>query len=125
MPQTSDFLEKLRLIFLCNFHREHSLLIENKKLSPKINAKNIEFRTSIEFTAFAVAFTLLLNRYGGHLKLKLELLSCQELREHLTGKGSGQSKRLLGECVLFFSLSEMTFHACMLNMVFFLYCLDS
>ena len=42
-PQTSDFLEKVALIFLYNFHREHSLLKLNiKKLLPKINVKNIK-----------------------------------------------------------------------------------
>ena len=44
-PQTSDLLEKLALIFLYNFYREHSLLkLKNKKLSPKINVKNIKHR---------------------------------------------------------------------------------
>ena len=43
MPQTSDLLEKSALIFLYNFHREHSLLkLVIKKLSPKINVKNIK-----------------------------------------------------------------------------------
>ena len=45
MPQTSDLLEKSALIFLYNFHREHSLLkLIIKKLSPKINVKNIKNR---------------------------------------------------------------------------------
>ena len=39
------FLAKLALIFLYNFHREHSLLnLVVKKLSPKINVKNIKTR---------------------------------------------------------------------------------
>ena len=43
MPQTSDFLEKLALFFLYNFHREHSLQkLKIKKLSRKINVKNIK-----------------------------------------------------------------------------------
>ena len=47
LPQTSDLLEKLALIFLHNFHRKRSLLkLSIKKLSQKINVKNtkIEFR---------------------------------------------------------------------------------
>ena len=45
-PQTLDFLEKLALIILYNFHREHSLLnLKIKmKLSPKINVKDIKTR---------------------------------------------------------------------------------
>ena len=36
-------MENLALIFLCNFQREHSLLkLKIKKLSPKINVKNIK-----------------------------------------------------------------------------------
>ena len=47
MPQTSDLLEKSALIFLYICHREHSLLkLVIKKLSPKINVKNIK---KIEF----------------------------------------------------------------------------
>ena len=43
MPETSDLLEKSELIFLYNFHREHSWLKSIiKKLSPKINVKNIK-----------------------------------------------------------------------------------
>ena len=42
MPQTWDLLEKLALIFLYNFHREHALIkLIRKRLSPKINVKNI------------------------------------------------------------------------------------
>ena len=44
-PQTWDLLEKLALIFLYNFHREHGLIkLIRKKLSPKINVKNIKNR---------------------------------------------------------------------------------
>ena len=44
-PQTSDLLEKLALIFLYNFNRDHILLtLKIKKLSPKINVKNIKTR---------------------------------------------------------------------------------
>ena len=44
-PQTSDLLEKLALIFLYNFHCDHILLtLKIKKLSPKINVKNIKTR---------------------------------------------------------------------------------
>ena len=40
-----NHLEKLALIFLFNFHHEHSLLkLVIKKLSPKINVKNIKTR---------------------------------------------------------------------------------
>ena len=42
-PPTSDLLEKLALIFLYNFHRNHILLtLKMKRLSPKINVKNIK-----------------------------------------------------------------------------------
>ena len=42
-PQTWELLEKLALIFLYNFHREHGLInLIRKKLSPKINVKNIK-----------------------------------------------------------------------------------
>ena len=42
-PQTWDLLEKLALIFLYNFHHEHGLIkLIRKKLSPKINVKNIK-----------------------------------------------------------------------------------
>ena len=52
MPQTSDLLEKSALIFLYNFHREHSLLkLIIKKLSPKINVKNIK-KSSLIFRCF-------------------------------------------------------------------------
>ena len=45
MSETSDLLEKSALIFLYNFHREHSWLKSIiKKLSPKINVKNIKNR---------------------------------------------------------------------------------
>ena len=38
-----NHLKKSALIFLYNFHREHSLLkLVIKKLSPKINLKNIK-----------------------------------------------------------------------------------
>ena len=41
-------MEKLALIFLYNFHREHSLLKSIiKKVSPKINVKNIKNRVYI------------------------------------------------------------------------------
>ena len=44
-PQTWDLLEKLAPIFLYNFHREHGLIkLIRKKLSPKINVKNIKNR---------------------------------------------------------------------------------
>ena len=44
-PQTWDLLEKLALIFLYNFHREHVFLkLIRKTLSPKINVKNIKNR---------------------------------------------------------------------------------
>ena len=40
-----NHLEKLALFFLRNFHREHSLLkLVIKRLSPKINVKNIKTR---------------------------------------------------------------------------------
>ena len=43
MPQTSDFLEKLALFFLYNFHRERSLQkLKIKKLLQKINVKDIK-----------------------------------------------------------------------------------
>ena len=49
MPETSDLLEKSALIFLYNFHREHSWLKSIiKELSPKINVKNIKNRVKIE-----------------------------------------------------------------------------
>ena len=42
-PQTWDLLEKLALFFLYNFHREYGLIkLIRKKLSPKINVKNIK-----------------------------------------------------------------------------------
>ena len=42
-PQTSDLLENLVLFFLYNSYREHSLLkIKIKKLSTKINEKNMK-----------------------------------------------------------------------------------
>ena len=47
-------LVKLALIFLYNFHHDHSLLkLQTKKLSPKINVKNIKKSslTSFLFTA--------------------------------------------------------------------------
>ena len=45
MPQTSGHLEKSALIFLYKGHREHNLLkLIVKKLSPKINVKNIKNR---------------------------------------------------------------------------------
>ena len=45
VPQTWDLLEKLALIFLYKFHREHGLIkLIRKKLSPKINVKNIKNR---------------------------------------------------------------------------------
>ena len=45
VPQTSGHLEKWALIFLYNFDREHNLLkLIVKKLSPKINVKNIKNR---------------------------------------------------------------------------------
>ena len=48
MPQTLDLLEKSALIFLYNFHRKHSFLkLIIKKLSPKINVKNIKNRVYI------------------------------------------------------------------------------
>ena len=44
-PQTSDLLENLALIVLDNFHHDHILLkLKIKKLSPKINVKNIKTR---------------------------------------------------------------------------------
>ena len=44
-PQTWNLLEKLALFFLYNFHREHGLIkLIRKKLSPKINVKNIKNR---------------------------------------------------------------------------------
>ena len=51
VPQTSDFLEKLPLIFLYNFHSEHSVLKwKIKKLSPKINVKDIKTRVVFNYT---------------------------------------------------------------------------
>ena len=49
-------LEKLALIFLYNFHREHSLLKSIiKKLSPKINVKNIKNRVFFFFFFFSLS----------------------------------------------------------------------
>ena len=43
VPDTSGLLEKSALIFLYNFHDEHCWLkLIIKKLSPKINVKNIK-----------------------------------------------------------------------------------
>ena len=51
VPQTSDFLEKSALIFLYNFHREHSVLkLKIKKLSSKINVKDIKTRVFFNYT---------------------------------------------------------------------------
>ena len=45
MRRVNCSLEKLALIFLYNFHREHSLLKSIiKMVSPKINVKNIKNR---------------------------------------------------------------------------------
>ena len=47
VPQTSDLLEKLALIFLYNFYCDHiSLKLKIKKLLPKINVKNIKLEFS-------------------------------------------------------------------------------
>ena len=52
-PQTWELLEKLALIFLYNFHREHGLInLIRKKLSPKINVKNIKHRVFFLATVF-------------------------------------------------------------------------
>ena len=49
-------MEKLALIFLYNFHREHNLLkIVIKKLSPKINVKNIKKTEFSSFKSSAIA----------------------------------------------------------------------
>ena len=49
--QTWDLLEKLALIFLYNFHREHGLIkLIRKKLSPKINVKNIKNRVYVIYS---------------------------------------------------------------------------
>ena len=49
-PQTLDLLEKLALIFLYNFYRDHiSLKLKIKKLSPKINGKTF-IRTRVKDT---------------------------------------------------------------------------
>ena len=51
VPQTLDLLEKLALIFLHNFFRVRSLLkLLIKKLSPKINVKNIKKNLSLRGT---------------------------------------------------------------------------
>ena len=51
-PQTLDLLEKLALIFLYNFHRDHILLtLKIKKLSLKINVKNIKTRDVRNFSS--------------------------------------------------------------------------
>ena len=48
VPQTSDLLEKLALIFLYNFHSDHILLkLKMKKLLRKINVKNIKTRNEV------------------------------------------------------------------------------
>ena len=45
-----NHLGKLALLFLNNFHREHSVLkLVIKKLSPKINVKNIKLPFSSVF----------------------------------------------------------------------------
>ena len=45
VPQTSDLLEKLALIFLYNFHHDHILLkLKIKKVITEINVKNIKTR---------------------------------------------------------------------------------
>ena len=50
VSQTSGHLEKSALIFLYNIHREHNLLKSIvKKLSPKINVKNIKNRVFFFF----------------------------------------------------------------------------
>ena len=56
VPQTSDFSEKLALIFLYNFHREHSLLkLKIKKLSPKTNVKKHKTRVVL-FICFGFVY---------------------------------------------------------------------
>ena len=63
-------LEKLALIFLYNFHREHSLLKSIiKKLSPKINVKNIKkssivigYENNFDFDMYAVKIGKILQR---------------------------------------------------------------
>ena len=53
-PQTWDLLEKLALIFLYNFHREHGLInLIRKKLSPEIIVKNIIHRVFLELLSIA------------------------------------------------------------------------
>ena len=64
-PQTWELLEKLALIFLYNFHREHGLInLIRKKLSPKINVKNIKHRVFFFFFFFflvTVFFSTIVN----------------------------------------------------------------
>ena len=47
MSQTVDFLEKLAIIFLYNFHYKQYAKIEKKKLSPEINVKDIKNRVKM------------------------------------------------------------------------------
>ena len=49
-PQTSDFLEKLALLFLNNFHHEHSLL--KSKIKKVIVEKKCEKQKNIFFIFF-------------------------------------------------------------------------
>ena len=58
-PQTLDLLETLALIFLYNFHREHGLIkLIRKKLSPKINVKNIKNRV-VGYSIFVQYFSVI------------------------------------------------------------------
>ena len=80
MPETSDLLEKSALIFLYNFHREHSWLkLIIKKLSPKINVKNIKNRVFFLFFlgvlyAWMNGFSTLLHNIapGKYIVIKVE-----------------------------------------------------
>ena len=57
-PQTWDLLEKLALIFLYNFHREHGFIkLIRKQLSPKINVKNIKNRVKSYLTLYDSALS--------------------------------------------------------------------
>ena len=69
-PQTWDLLEKLALIFLYNFHREHGLIkLIRKKLSPKKQCEVglfFVFRFSLfvfRYSFFVIRFSLFVFRF--------------------------------------------------------------
>ena len=84
MPQTSDVLEKSALIFLYNFQHEHSWLkLIIKKLSPKINVKNMKNR--VFFVFFLASF--------GHLGLISDPLIVSKLHNE-TYYPKGQENKI-------------------------------